>query len=64
MTNIYLDKNYNTTRLLTQEKPEILKNSEDKFEIVLFFKEGENIKSEGGLRTKEYFKKSFDYKLI
>ena len=63
MTDIIcLDEKYSTTRILTKEKPEILKNSEDKFEIVLFFKEGENIKSEGGLRTKEYFKKSFDDK--
>ncbi len=38
-----LDEGYSTTRLLTQEKPEILKNSKDKFETVLFFKEGENI---------------------
>ena len=38
-----LDEGYSITILLTQEKPEILKNSKDKFETVLFFKEGENI---------------------
>ena len=37
MTNtICLDKNYSTTRTVTQEKPEIINNPEDKFETVLF----------------------------
>ena len=56
---ICLNENYSTTRLLTQEKPEIINNPEDKFETVLFLPEGENRKGEGGLRTKEYFKKSY-----
>lgn len=63
MTNtICLDKNYSTTRVVTQEKPEIINNPEDKFETVLFLPQGENRKGEGGLRTKGYFKKSFENK--
>ncbi len=65
MTDIIcLDEKYSTTRILTKEKPEIINNPEDKFESVLFLPDGENRKGEGGLRTKEYFKKSFDYKVI
>lgn len=59
---ICLDENYSTTRLVTQEKPDIINKPEDKFESVLFLPEGENRKGEGGLRTKGYFKKSFDNK--
>lgn len=63
MTDIVsLDEGYSTTRLLTKEKPEIINTPEDKFETVLFLPEGENRKGEGGLRTKGYFKKSFDDK--
>lgn len=63
MTNtITLDENYSTTRLLTQEKPEIVNTPDDKFKTVLFLSEGENRKGEGGLRTKGYFKKSFEDK--
>lgn len=63
MTNtICLDKNYSTTRLLTQEKPVIINNPGDKFETVLFLPEGEGRKGEGGLRTKGYFKRSFEDK--
>ena len=59
---ICLDKSFSTTRLLTKEKPIIKNSPEDKFETVLFFPEGENRKGEGGLRTKGYFKKSYDDK--
>ena len=63
MTDIVsLDEGYSTTRLLTQEKPQIINTPEDKFETVLFLPEGENRKGEGGLRTKGYFKKSYDDK--
>ena len=63
MTDILsLDEGYSTTRLLTQEKPQIINTTEDKFETVLFLPKGENRKGEGGLRTKGYFKKSFDDK--
>ena len=59
---ICLDENFSTTRLLTKEKPMIVNSPEDKFETVLFLPEGENRKGEGGLRTKGYFKKSYDDK--
>lgn len=63
MTDILsLDEGYSTTRLLTKEKPKIINTPEDKFETVFFLPEGENRKGEGGLRTKGYFKKSFDDK--
>ena len=49
MTDILsLDEGYSTTRLLTQEKPQIINTPEDKFETVLFLPEGENRKGEGG----------------
>ncbi len=59
---ICLDKNHSTTRLLTQEKPIMENRPLDKFETVLFLTEGKNRKGEGGLRTKGYFKKSYDDK--
>jgi glycosyltransferase involved in cell wall biosynthesis len=59
---ICLDENHSTTRLLTQEQPEIVKNPKDKFESVLFLPVGENRKGEGGLRAKGYFKQSYDDK--
>ena len=60
MANIIsLDKNYSTTRLVTKEKPEIISNSNDKFESVLFFPTVESTVAEGGLRVKGYFKKSY-----
>jgi len=59
---ICLDENYSTTRLVTKEKPEIINTPEDKFETVLFVPDGEDRKGEGGLRTKGYFKKSYEYK--
>ena len=54
------NKNYSTTKMLTDKIPEIINNSEDKFESVLFLPMGENRKGEGGLRIKGYFKKSFE----
>jgi len=61
-SKICLDEKYSTTRLNTKEIPEIVTNPEDKFETVLFLPKGENRKGEGGLRTKGYFKKSFEDK--
>jgi len=61
MTNtICLNENSSTTRLLTKEKSIIKNRPEDKFETVLFLQEGKNRKGEGGLRTKGYFKKSYE----
>lgn len=57
-----LEKQYSTTQLLTTKKPDIINSPKDKFESVLFLPEGENRKEEGGLRTKGYFKKSFEDK--
>lgn len=62
MDTTCLDEKYSTTRLLTQERPEIINNPEDKFETLLFLPDGENRKGEGGLRTKGYFKKSYEDK--
>ncbi len=63
MTNtICLDENYSTTRLVTQEKIIMAKTIEDKFESILFLPANENRKGEGGLRTKGYFKKSYENK--
>lgn len=62
INTISLDENYSTTRLVTKEKPEIVNNPEDKFESVLFLPDGENLKDEGGLRAKRYFKKSYENK--
>ncbi len=57
-----LDKSYSTTRLLIKGKTKIANNSEDKFKLVLLLEKNEERKGEGGLRTKEYFKKSYDDK--
>ena len=46
--------------MLTQKKPETVNNPVDKLETVLFSPMGENRKGEGGLRTKGYFKKSYE----
>ncbi len=62
INTICLDENYSTTRLLTKEKPIVINNPEDKFESMLFLPESEGRKGEGGLRTKGYFKKSYEDK--
>jgi glycosyltransferase involved in cell wall biosynthesis len=62
ISTICLNENYSTTRLLTKEKPKIINNPEDKFESVLFLPVGEDRKGEGGLRTKGFFKKSYEDK--
>ncbi len=54
----------NTTKLLTKEKSIIENRPEDKFATILFSPESENRKSEGGLRTKGYFKNSYNGKLL
>ncbi len=57
-----LDKSYSTTRLLIKEKSTIENKLENTFETIFFLPEGENRKGEGGLRTKGYFKKSYEDK--
>lgn len=59
---ICLNTNYSTTRLLQKEKPIVDNKPEDKFESILFLPENQNRIGEGGLRTKGYFKKSYDEK--
>jgi len=54
-----LDKKYSTTRILIDERPIIVNKPEDKFQNLLFLPDGEGRKGEGGLRTKGYFKHSY-----
>jgi glycosyltransferase involved in cell wall biosynthesis len=61
INTVCLDEEYSTTRLVVNEKPEIVNNLDDKFETVLFLPEGEGRKGEGGLRTRGYFKKSYGH---
>ncbi len=55
-------KTYSTTQLLIKDKPVIEQNINDKLESYLFLPEKEEIKREGGLRAKGYFKKSYENK--
>jgi len=57
-----LDERYSTTKCVTEEKPQIINRPEDKFETLLFLPPGEGRQGEGGLRTKGYFKKSYEDK--
>jgi len=59
---ICLDKNYSTTQLLTQKKSILKERPGDKLETSLFLADNSERKDEGGLRTKGYFKKSYDDK--
>ncbi|MDY0238201.1 MAG: glycosyltransferase family 2 protein [Campylobacterales bacterium] len=61
-STINQNEKYSTTRLLTKEKTELINKAEDKFKSVLLLPVDESIKGEGGLRTKGYFKKSFEEK--
>jgi len=56
---ICLDDNFSTTKLVVKEKPEIVYSSQDIFKNILFLPENKERQDEGGLRTKNYFKKSF-----
>ena len=57
---IALNPNFSTTRLVTQEKPVITKDPSSKVQSVLFLPPNPERRGEGGLRTKGYFKKSYD----
>jgi len=59
---VYLSKDYSTTKLLVQEQPTIVKSSEDKFESVCFLSRENDRQGEGGLRSRGYFKKSYENK--
>lgn len=58
INTICLDENYSTTKLLTEEKP----NIEKTLETTLLLPSDENRKGEGGLRSKGYFKTSYEDK--
>ncbi|MEG3438747.1 glycosyltransferase family 2 protein [Pannus brasiliensis CCIBt3594] len=55
-----LDPCFSTTRLLTREEPNIIQNNSDKISKLLFLPPSPKRKGEGGLRTKGYFKTSYD----
>ena len=55
-----LDPNYSTTRLVSTILPQIEDNPEAKFQTRLFLPEGEARQGEGGLRTKGYYKHSYE----
>jgi len=61
-STIYLNEDYSTTKLVTQQKTKIINNPNDKFQSVLLLPEGKERKGEGGLRTQGYFKESFENK--
>lgn len=54
-----LDKNYSTTRLITEERPVVAINEEDALDSFLFLPTNTKREGEGGLRTKGYFKQSY-----
>lgn len=53
---------FSTTKLVVKEKPRIIIEPDGKVQTMLFLTGGENRKGEGGLRTKGYFKTSFEDK--
>jgi glycosyltransferase involved in cell wall biosynthesis len=61
-STLCLNENYSTTKLVTNDKPQIVNNPDEKFESLLFLPFVEGRKGEGGLRTKGYFKKSYENK--
>ena len=58
INTLCLNENYSTTKRLTQTKPDIEKTSE----TTLFLPSNKNRKDEGGLRSKGYFKTSYEDK--
>lgn len=59
---ICLDHIFSTTKMLTQEKPTLENKPTDQFDSVLFLSKSSGRKGEGGLRTKGYFKRSYENK--
>lgn len=57
---ISLNRNYSTTRLLSQREPEIVNEPGDKVKTMLFLPPHPERKGEGGLRKKGYFKYSYE----
>ena len=63
-STISIDESFSTTRLLTKEKPTIVSGKDDKLDSFLFLPTGEGRVGEGGLRTKGYFKRSYEGKAL
>jgi glycosyltransferase involved in cell wall biosynthesis len=57
-----LDSRYSTTRIVTKEQPRIENSQSSKVQMKLFLPAHPKRQGEGGLRTKGYFKKSFNDK--
>jgi glycosyltransferase involved in cell wall biosynthesis len=57
-----LNPQYSTTRMVTTKRPKIEFDSSSKFQTELFLRAQPQRQGEGGLRTKGYFKKSFQDK--
>jgi hypothetical protein len=53
-----LSPDYSTTRLVTQELPNVESHPNDTFQTLLSLPVGEGRQGEGGLRTQGYFKRS------
>jgi glycosyltransferase involved in cell wall biosynthesis len=60
MKIINLDSRFSTTRMTTKQQPYIENNLSSVFPNILFFPSNEKRQGEGGLRTKGYFKKSYN----
>ncbi len=59
---ICLNEEFSSAKILINEKQCIDNKTEDKFESVLFLPMNEELVYEGGLRGKDYFKKSYKAK--
>ena len=57
-----LNKNYSTTQNITLKKPQALKDPGNTFQSLLALPTGDAVRCEGGLRTRSYFKTSFNNK--
>jgi len=57
---VTLEGEYSTTRLLSRREPEIVNEPGDKVKTMLFLPPHPERKGEGGLRTKGYFKYSYE----
>lgn len=59
-----MQKAYSTTRMLTDQKPVLVKKPEDKFDTLFYLPELEGRMGEGGLRTQGFFKSSHNQKIL
>ncbi len=60
--HICLDNNYSTTRMTTKEHPSLKHQVDEKIKTAFFLPDNKERKGEGGLRTKGYFKHSYENK--